>query len=76
MAQFGSLEVFHFARSLTGCVYGSSDPDVDVPRLVDAWRDGRLDLDALVTDRAGLDGIDAAFDRMRAGHGGRTLVIP
>lgn len=75
-AEFGALEVFHFARSLTGCVYGSTDPDVEVPRLIAAWRDGRLDLETLATDRSGLDGIDAAFDRMRAGHGGRTLVIP
>jgi S-(hydroxymethyl)glutathione dehydrogenase/alcohol dehydrogenase len=75
-ADFGALEVFHFARSLTGCVYGSADPDVEIPRLVDAWRDGRLDLDALASDRTDLTGIDAAFDRMRAGQGGRTLVIP
>jgi S-(hydroxymethyl)glutathione dehydrogenase / alcohol dehydrogenase len=75
-AEFGALEVFHFARSLTGCVYGSSDPDVEVPRLIGAWQQGRLDLDALATERCGLDGIDDAFARMRAGEGGRTLVIP
>jgi S-(hydroxymethyl)glutathione dehydrogenase / alcohol dehydrogenase len=75
-ADFGALELFHFARSLTGCVYGSADPDVEVPKLVAAWRDGRLDLEALATDRTDLSGIDAAFDRMRAGRGGRTLVVP
>jgi S-(hydroxymethyl)glutathione dehydrogenase/alcohol dehydrogenase len=75
-ADFGALELFHFARSLTGCVYGSSDPEVDVPRLIEAWQAGRLDIDALVTDRVGLDGIDDAFERMRAGAGGRSLVIP
>jgi S-(hydroxymethyl)glutathione dehydrogenase/alcohol dehydrogenase len=75
-ADFGALEVFHFARSLTGCVYGSADPDVEVPRLVDAWRAGKLDLEALATDRADLGGIDDAFGRMREGQGGRTLVIP
>jgi S-(hydroxymethyl)glutathione dehydrogenase/alcohol dehydrogenase len=75
-ADFGALEIFHFARSLTGCVYGSGDPDVEVPKLIAAWQDGRLDLEALVTGRVGLDDIDGAFDRMRAGDGGRTLVIP
>jgi len=75
-ADFGALEVFHFARSLTGCVYGSADPDVEIPRLVAAWQDGKLDLEALATDRTDLGGIDEAFARMRAGHGGRTLVIP
>lgn len=75
-AEFGATEMFHFARSLTGCVYGSSDPDVEVPKLIEAWRHGELDLAALATDRTDLGGIDAAFDRMRAGQGGRTLVIP
>jgi S-(hydroxymethyl)glutathione dehydrogenase / alcohol dehydrogenase len=75
-AEFGALEMFHFARSLTGCVYGSCDPDVEVPRLLAAWREGRLDLEALATVCTRLDGIDEAFERMRAGAGGRTLVIP
>jgi S-(hydroxymethyl)glutathione dehydrogenase / alcohol dehydrogenase len=75
-AEFGALEVFHFARSLTGCVYGSSDPDVEVPRLVTAWQEDRLDLAALATDRTDLSGIDEAFARMREGQGARTLVIP
>lgn len=75
-AEFGALEVFHFARSLIGCVYGSSDPDVEVPRLVAAWQAGRLDLEALATDRSDLEGVDEAFARMQAGHGGRTLLIP
>ncbi|HVS67610.1 MAG TPA: zinc-binding dehydrogenase, partial [Mycobacteriales bacterium] len=42
----GALELFYFARSITGCVYGSTDPDVDVPRLIEAWRDGSLDVEA------------------------------
>jgi S-(hydroxymethyl)glutathione dehydrogenase / alcohol dehydrogenase len=73
---WGALELFYFARSITGCIYGNTDPDRDVPRLVQAWRDGQLDLEALVTDRCDLTGIDDAFDRMRAGHGGRTVLVP
>jgi S-(hydroxymethyl)glutathione dehydrogenase/alcohol dehydrogenase len=75
-AEFGALEIFHFARSLTGCVYGSTDPDKQIPALVAAWRAGQLDLEALATDRGSLADVDAAFARMRQGHGGRTLVIP
>lgn len=72
----GALELFYFARSIAGCVYGATDPDADIPRLIDAWREGSLDLDALVTDRTDLTGVEAAFDRMRQGRGGRTLLIP
>lgn len=72
---FSALEIFHFARSLTGCVYGSSDPARDVPVLAEHVRAGRLRLGDLITDRVALSGIPEAFDRMRSGVGGRTLVV-
>ncbi|MFF1410782.1 zinc-binding dehydrogenase [Streptomyces sp. NPDC058289] len=72
---FHALEIFHFARTLTGCVYGNSDPARDLPVIADHVRAGRLDLGALVTDRITLDDIPAAFDAMLAGKGGRSLVI-
>jgi len=73
--QFSALEIFHFARTLTGCVYGNCDPARDLPVLAEHVREGRLDLGALVTERIGLDGIPAAFDAMLAGRGGRALVV-
>ncbi len=69
------MEIFHFARTLTGCVYGNSDPARDLPVIADHVRAGRLDLGSLVTDRITLDGIPAAFDAMIAGKGGRSLVV-
>ncbi|MDX3136797.1 Zn-dependent alcohol dehydrogenase [Streptomyces europaeiscabiei] len=71
---FNALELFHWGRTLSGCVYGNSDPARDVPILADHVRAGRLDLAALVTDRISLDDIPVAFDNMRAGKGGRALV--
>jgi S-(hydroxymethyl)glutathione dehydrogenase/alcohol dehydrogenase len=70
-----ALEVFHFARTLSGCVYGDCDPARDLPVLAEHVRAGRLDLSALVTGRTGLDGIPAAFEDMSAGRGGRSLVV-
>ncbi|MDG9713709.1 Zn-dependent alcohol dehydrogenase [Streptomyces sp. DH10] len=72
---FNALEIFHWGRTLTGCVYGNSDPAVDLPVLAEHVRAGRLDLSALVTDRISLDGIPAAFQNMLAGKGGRALVV-
>jgi S-(hydroxymethyl)glutathione dehydrogenase / alcohol dehydrogenase len=72
---FNALEIFHWGRTLTGCVYGNSDPARDLPVLADHVRAGRLDLAALVTERIALDGIPAAFDTMLAGKGGRALVV-
>ncbi|MFI6662397.1 zinc-binding dehydrogenase [Streptomyces sp. NPDC050523] len=72
---FNALEIFHWGRTLAGCVYGNSDPAKDLPVLAEHVRAGRLDLGALVTERIGLDGIPAAFENMLAGRGGRALVV-
>ncbi|MFB8759979.1 Zn-dependent alcohol dehydrogenase [Streptomyces nigra] len=72
---FNALEIFHWGRTLAGCVYGNSDPARDVPVLAAHVREGRLDLGALVTERIALDGIPAAFENMLAGKGGRALVV-
>lgn len=72
---FNALEIFHWGRTLSGCVYGNSDPARDLPVLAAHIRAGRLDLGALVTERIALEGIPAAFDNMIAGKGGRALVV-
>ncbi|MER5910553.1 Zn-dependent alcohol dehydrogenase [Streptomyces sp. NPDC001982] len=72
---FNALEIFHWGRTLSGCVYGNSDPARDVPVLAEHVRAGRLDLSALVTERIALEGIPAAFENMLAGKGGRALVV-
>ncbi|WP_043681445.1 Zn-dependent alcohol dehydrogenase [Streptomyces xylophagus] len=72
---FNALELFHWGRTLSGCVYGNSDPAKDLPVLAEHVRAGRLDLGTLVTERIALDGIPAAFENMVAGKGGRALVV-
>ncbi|MFJ3233237.1 zinc-binding dehydrogenase [Streptomyces sp. NPDC086787] len=72
---FNALEIFHWGRTLSGCVYGNSDPARDLPVLAEHVRAGRLDLGALVTERIALEGIPAAFENMLAGKGGRALVV-
>ncbi|MER7110347.1 zinc-binding dehydrogenase [Streptomyces sp. NPDC000229] len=72
---FNALEIFHWGRTLSGCVYGNSNPAEDLPVLAAHIRAGRLDLGALVTERIALEGIPAAFDNMIAGKGGRALVV-
>ncbi|MEU0073251.1 Zn-dependent alcohol dehydrogenase [Streptomyces sp. NPDC006332] len=72
---FNALEIFHWGRTLAGCVYGDCDPARDLPVIAEHVRAGRLDLGALVTERIGLEGIPAAFENMLAGKGGRALVV-
>ncbi|MFJ1734271.1 Zn-dependent alcohol dehydrogenase [Streptomyces sp. NPDC088254] len=72
---FNALEIFHWGRTLAGCVYGNSNPAQDLPVLAEHVRAGRLDLGALVSERIALEGIPAAFANMLAGKGGRALVM-
>ncbi|MFD3524074.1 Zn-dependent alcohol dehydrogenase [Streptomyces sp. NPDC058653] len=72
---FNALELFHWGRTLSGCVYGNCDPVRDLPAIAEHVRAGRLDLGSLVTERIGLDGIPAAFENMLAGRGGRALIV-
>jgi S-(hydroxymethyl)glutathione dehydrogenase/alcohol dehydrogenase len=69
-----ALELTFFGRSLAGCLYGSADPAVEVPLLLEHAAAGRLDLPALVSDQIGLDDIESAFDRMGMGLGARSVI--
>ncbi|WP_159943236.1 MULTISPECIES: zinc-binding dehydrogenase [unclassified Nocardiopsis] len=71
---FNALELFHQARTLRGCVYGTSDPARDVPLIAERVRAGDLRLSAMVTDEIPLEGVPEAFERMAQGRGGRSLV--
>jgi S-(hydroxymethyl)glutathione dehydrogenase/alcohol dehydrogenase len=73
---FSALELFHFARTLTGCVAGSLDARRDLPRYFDHVRAGRLDLPAMVTGHGGLADVEPALADMAAGNGIRTLIAP
>jgi len=61
-------------RKLVGCLLGSVNSLRDIPRLVALYQAGQLDLEGLITQRRGLDDINAAFDDMRAGRGLRTVI--
>jgi S-(hydroxymethyl)glutathione dehydrogenase/alcohol dehydrogenase len=72
---FNALEIPYFARTLRGCMYGSSDPRRDIVRLLEHVRRGRIDLETLVTARIGLDEVGEAFAALSRGDGGRSLVV-
>jgi S-(hydroxymethyl)glutathione dehydrogenase / alcohol dehydrogenase len=72
---FNALELFHFARSLSASIYGSSDPERDIPELSEHILAGNLELGTLVTHRIGLEQVPEAFARMEAGEGARSLIV-
>jgi S-(hydroxymethyl)mycothiol dehydrogenase len=69
------LDVFGRGGALKSSWYGDCLPSRDFPMLVDLYLQGRLDLDAFVSETITLDGIEAAFERMRAGDVLRSVVV-
>ncbi|MEU7804045.1 alcohol dehydrogenase catalytic domain-containing protein [Micromonospora arborensis] len=74
MVSLGALDIFHSARTLRSSVYGSSDPDREVPVLAAELAAGALDLGVLVSGTIGLDEAPTAFDRLARGEGARWVV--
>jgi S-(hydroxymethyl)glutathione dehydrogenase / alcohol dehydrogenase len=62
-------------KTLRGTYYGSGDAAHDLPELAALAVAGELDLAGVVTHTTDLDGVEAAFDRLRRGEGARTVVI-
>jgi S-(hydroxymethyl)mycothiol dehydrogenase len=68
------LDVFGRGGSLKSSWYGDCLPSRDFPMLVDLYQQGRLDLDAFVTETIGIDDVEAAFDKMHSGDVLRSVV--
>jgi len=68
------IEIFGRGGALKSAWYGDCLPGRDFPMLVDLYRQGRFDLDAFVSEKIGLDDIEAAFDKMRKGEVLRSVV--
>jgi S-(hydroxymethyl)mycothiol dehydrogenase len=69
------LDVFGRGGSLKSSWYGDCLPDRDFPMLIDLYLQGRLPLDAFVTEEIGINDIEAAFDKMHGGEVLRSVVI-
>ncbi len=69
------IDVFGRGGSLKSSWYGDCLPSRDFPMLVDLYQQGRLDLDAFVTEEIGIDDVEAAFEKMHHGDVLRSVVI-
>ncbi|GAA3651882.1 S-(hydroxymethyl)mycothiol dehydrogenase [Streptomyces chitinivorans] len=69
------LDVFGRGGALKSSWYGDCLPSRDFPMLIDLYLQGRLDLDAFVSETIALDGVEESFDRMVAGDVLRSVVV-
>lgn len=61
-------------KKVMGCTLGSCNSLREIPRLIQLWKSGRLDLEALITARRPLSEINDAMDELRAARGIRTVL--
>ena len=69
------LDVFGRGGALKSSWYGDCLPSRDFPMLIDLYLQGRLDLDAFVSETIPLDGVEQAFVRMNKGEVLRSVVV-
>jgi S-(hydroxymethyl)glutathione dehydrogenase / alcohol dehydrogenase len=62
-------------KTILGCMMGSNRFRTDIPRYVELYKSGQLDLDAMITARLPLDQVNDAFEAMRSGTAARSVVV-
>ncbi|MHB8834632.1 MAG: zinc-binding dehydrogenase [Candidatus Methylomirabilia bacterium] len=65
----------HFEKRIVGSHGGAAEPAEDIPRYVNLVRQGRLRLAEMITHTFTLDQINDAVALMRAGGGGRVILL-
>ncbi len=61
-------------RVWRGTAFGGAKGRTDVPKIVDWYMDGKINIDDLITAVLPLEEINSAFDMMHAGQGVRSVV--
>lgn len=69
------IDVFSRGGSVKSSWYGDCLPNRDFPMLTDLYLQGRLDLDAFVSETIGLDDVERAFEDMHEGRVLRSVVV-
>ncbi len=74
-ATMNLLDVTLMEKQVVGSLFGSGNPRADIPKLLNLYREGQLDLDGLVTKTYDLDGVNDGYDDMRAGNNIRGVMV-
>jgi len=62
-------------RRIQGSVMGSNRFRIDMPRYIEYYRQGRLKLDEMISQRLHLQGVNGAFDDMKNGNVARSVIL-
>ena len=62
-------------KKLQGAIMGMNHFPVDLPRLVEFYMRGLLDLDSIIAERIPLEAINQGFDKMKTGASARSVIV-
>ncbi len=62
-------------KKLQGAIMGGNRFPVDIPRLVDFYMRGLLDLDTIISETIPLERINEGFDQMKRGDAARSVIV-
>ena len=62
-------------RVWKGTAFGGARGRTDVPKIVDWYMDGKIEIDPMITHTMGLEDINKGFDMMHAGESIRSVVV-
>ena len=62
-------------RSWRGTAFGGARGRTDVPKIVDWYMEGKIEIDPMITHTLSLDNINEGFDLMHAGKSIRSVVV-
>jgi S-(hydroxymethyl)glutathione dehydrogenase/alcohol dehydrogenase len=61
-------------KKICGCLLGSSNSLREIPRLIQLWKAGKLDLENMITNRRPLHEVNEGLADLAAGRGIRTVL--
>jgi S-(hydroxymethyl)glutathione dehydrogenase/alcohol dehydrogenase len=74
-ASVSLLDLTLMEKQVVGSLFGSGNPRADIPKLLNLYREGQLDLDGLITKTYSLEGINDGYQDMRDGKNIRGVLV-
>jgi S-(hydroxymethyl)glutathione dehydrogenase/alcohol dehydrogenase len=72
--QIPGVELTLYEKRIVGSLFGSGAPHLDIPRMIDFWKGGHLQLEPLINRRYALEDINQGYDDLLKGEVIRGII--
>ena len=74
-ANISLLDLTLMEKQVVGSLFGSGNPRADIPKILELYHRGQIDLDGLVTKTYPLEGVNDGYADMRDGNNLRGVLV-